>query len=89
VFQEATSNAVRHGRARAIQARLQASDEALVLTIVDDGTGFDPATARRGQGLEGMRARAIELGGEFEIASRHCEGTRITFRLGPVASLPN
>lgn len=79
--QEAVSNAVRHGRPRAIHLRLVMQGDAVVLSIADDGQGGE---AVPGLGLTGMRARADALGGEVRIARD--AGWVVTIRL-PLAAL--
>ena len=59
---------------------------ALLLSIEDDGVGFDPAEvdqpgARRGLGLLGMRERVAQLGGTFSVHSVIGKGTHILVRL--------
>jgi signal transduction histidine kinase len=61
IFQEALTNAHRHGNARSVSARLDLMDGRLSLLIANDGTtpeGLDP-----GVGLKSMRERAASLGG--------------------------
>jgi signal transduction histidine kinase len=78
VAQAALANVA--GHAGASQARLTLSrvEEAVLLDVWDDGTGFDPAQVRagrrdpageRGFGLGGMRQRLGQLGGRLEIES--------------------
>jgi signal transduction histidine kinase len=87
VFQEAASNALRHGRAKAVRASLHVEGNILILAVADDGVGFDPAGARAGRGLPGMRSRASDLGGTLDIASVAGDGALITMRL-PLATAP-
>jgi len=56
------------------------------LLVADDGVGFDVEEARlaAGLGLISMRERIHLAGGEFQIASKLAEGTRITARV-PIA----
>jgi PAS domain S-box-containing protein len=79
ICQEALHNVVKHAAARHITIELRREGECVVLTVVDDGTGFDPATASRGEhlGLAGMRARLDRFGGRLAIASAPGSGTRI------------
>lgn len=91
VAQEALANVRKHAHG-ATQAKvvLLFEDEGLMLTVEDDGCGFDvPATAnliREGHlGLAGMVERAQLLGGGLEISSVPSQGTTITLRL-PTAS---
>jgi len=74
MLRELAVNAVRHGQARQVRisAALREAD-VLLLTVEDDGIGFDPescAGSSEGHyGLEGVRERAASLGGSFEITS--------------------
>jgi signal transduction histidine kinase len=80
IAQEAINNALRHANAQRIEVGLDARDGRLVLTVADDGAGFDP-TARslrsRRLGLTSMEERARALGGALTIASRPGDGTRV------------
>jgi signal transduction histidine kinase len=80
IGQEALRNALRHGSARQVRVELREEREGLVLTVSDDGCGFDPhaARARASLGLASMRERAALLHGRLEIRSRPGEGTRVT-----------
>ncbi len=83
LVREALSNAVRHSRALRIALTLAARDETSTLVIADDGVGFDPRIqARAGHnGLANMRARAVAIGGRFEIRSAPGAGTRVIVEL--------
>lgn len=80
LVQEALTNAVRHGRASRAIVEVIESDELIVLTVMDDGTGFDPDRAGGGFGLLGMRERASLADGHFRINSDE-DGTTITATL--------
>ena len=57
-------------------------ENALRLTIADNGKGFDPKSPRRGHyGVTTMRERAAKVGGETTIDSAPGQGTRITLEL--------
>jgi signal transduction histidine kinase len=85
IVREATTNAVRHGRASHVTISL-ARDEVAVLRVADDGIGFTPgATAAgldSGFGLASMRERAEHAGGELIVRSAPGRGTVIEVRLG-------
>ena len=49
----------------------------LILTVEDDGVGFDQEKNRSGLGTKNMRIRTEQLGGEFSISSAIGEGTSI------------
>ena len=62
-----------------LDADLQQVDRVVVLEVVDDGVGFDPAAVqeRRGFGLRGMEERAARLGGKLTVQSSPGAGTTI------------
>jgi signal transduction histidine kinase len=69
ILQEAVSNAIRHGRATALTLRLVSKPGETVLTLTDNGKGFDPATVTgKGRGLANMRKRALSIGAKFEMS---------------------
>jgi signal transduction histidine kinase len=80
ILREAVSNSLRHGRARNITLRAGRSDDAIALSVQDDGVGF-AAGANRGHGLDNMQARAAALGGKLEVESSPGAGTRIILTL--------
>jgi len=78
IVQEALQNALKHGRARKVSVDLRASTGALVLTVVDDGAGFDVNAAwGRGLGLISMNERVEAIGGSMTIGSHPGSGTRL------------
>ena len=82
IAQEATSNAVKHGRAGNVVISLESDDQGVVLRIVDDGSGFDPASVPEGRmGLRLMARRAGVVGAYFDIESRPGVGTTVSCRL--------
>ncbi|HQY88814.1 MAG TPA: PAS domain S-box protein, partial [Tepidisphaeraceae bacterium] len=82
IAQEASSNSIRHGRAKRIEIRLESVGEDHVLTIEDDGVGIELNNPKKtGVGLEIMRYRASLVGGVFEISPTSPHGTRVTCTL--------
>ncbi len=81
VVQEALSNVRKHASARAAQVHFSRQNDGLLLTITDDGRGFDPASLSRSEiprfGLQTMRERVESLGGSFLIQSTPGQGTTI------------
>ena len=79
---EAISNAVQHGLPSRIKIDLRASRGRGIITVTDDGVGFEPAVAQRktqeGMGLIGMQRRAGWLGGRVDVVSRPGTGTTIS-----------
>ena len=86
VAQEALANAVQHAGASQITLVVAFGDRELILSVGDDGSGFEPpdmpdALTEEGHfGLVGMRERVLLLGGHLDIASRPGNGTRVTAR---------
>jgi signal transduction histidine kinase len=80
IAQEAVHNAVEHGAAREVQINFTFNREVLVLTIRDDGKGFDSNANDNGMGLRIMRYRAQCIGGSCDVQSSG-EGTVVTCRV--------
>ncbi len=80
IIREAVSNAVRHGRADTIDIRLVRDADRALLDIADNGSGFDPATVRRGCGLDNIAERIRLLGAALDIRTSPGNGTRIMAR---------
>jgi signal transduction histidine kinase len=79
VTQEAVTNAVKHGQAKAIQVSLARTADSLELCITDDGTGFSTEEGvPRGLGIPGMRERLRQIGGGVTVASGRGTGTIVT-----------
>ena len=87
VIQEAVSNVIRHAKAHTVLVTIDLDAQTLVLSIEDDGVGFDVdavmTTAEQGSalGLIGMQERVQILGGDFRISSGSGEGTRVDIRI--------
>ena len=77
IVQESLTNVVRHTRAGTqAQVRVVATEAALEIEVVDDGPGA-PVPAIDGNGLRGMRERAVGLGGQLEVGNRPSGGFRV------------
>jgi signal transduction histidine kinase len=84
VAQEALNNALRHAEAERIELRMEVRDGRLVVTVADDGIGFDPeapGVRSRRLGLTSMEERARALGGTLAVVSRPGEGTTVTLEV--------
>ncbi|WP_344113851.1 sensor histidine kinase [Nocardioides humi] len=73
VLQEALSNAGRHAEASAVEVTLAAAGDGVVLTVSDDGRGFEGDVPR--SGLANIRSRAEQRGGTFRVDSAPGAGT--------------
>lgn len=86
IIQEALTNVAKHARATACRVYLQRLPNTILITIEDDGIGFDlaeieQAGARRGLGLIGVRERVSQLQGTMRLESAPGKGTRLTVEL--------
>ena len=83
IVQEAFTNVLRYANARSVHVSLRADGGQLILSVADDGCGFDPAAVAAGEhfGLVGMRERVAALHGALDIDSAAGEGARITVQL--------
>jgi signal transduction histidine kinase/ligand-binding sensor domain-containing protein len=95
ISQEAVTNALKHAGADKIWIRLQAETGGLLLSVRDNGRGFELSSAfvtTGGHfGLLGMRERAERLGGRLHLSSEPGEGTEVSVSI-PVSDrhpLPN
>jgi PAS domain S-box-containing protein len=78
IAQEALNNAAKHSAAKRITVELEERGGELVLSISDDGKGFDPANAPRGRwGMTTMRERAEAAGGRLTVDSVPGKGTTV------------
>jgi signal transduction histidine kinase len=78
VVQEALINAAKHSGAVEVLVQLKAETTGLVLTIVDDGVGFDvPAKWGKGLGLISMRERVEATGGRLNVRATPGSGTHL------------
>jgi signal transduction histidine kinase len=81
ISQETLTNIIRHSDASLVRFSLRIQEPRLVLTVEDDGRGFHEDRITKGLGLNGIRERAMMIGGEISIESMPGEGTRTTLTL--------
>ncbi|MFQ6019125.1 MAG: response regulator [Dehalococcoidia bacterium] len=87
IAQEAIANIRKHARASKVTATLRFGPEAVMLSISDNGIGFDPAVvSEKGPdkghfGLTGARERALLAGGDLRVESAPDQGTTVTAQI--------
>ena len=85
IVQEALTNVARHAQARTCRVYLQRLTNSLLVTIEDDGVGFDQAAVDaavpRGIGLVGIRERVALVRGSMRMETAPGKGTRLTVEL--------
>ncbi len=88
MVQEAISNVLKHAHATELDLQFFAHGNEMVMTIEDNGRGFDPKSNARGIGLQNMKARTESLNGTIEISSNPGNGTNIMIKIPLEASVP-
>lgn len=84
IAQESLTNVRRHADASQVTLSLQRGSQGVVLSVRDNGVGFDAGAGKPGHGLLGMQERARLLRGELSIASSPGAGTTVSLRVDPL-----
>jgi signal transduction histidine kinase len=80
-MREALTNAAKHAQASHVDVAIALEEDFVVLTVTDDGVGFDSARGGRRSGLANLSARAQDLGGTCMLERvSDAGGTRLTWR---------
>lgn len=80
LLQEAVQNVEKHAKATRLVVTVEFMADQVVITVEDDGRGFDPdAISGEHFGLIGMRERVTLLRGEFDLQTTPGAGTRLRF----------
>jgi PAS domain S-box-containing protein len=79
IYQESLTNIARHAAASVVTTKLEKKSGRLVLSIVDNGKGFDASVSinKKTLGLLGMKERTLMMGGECQIISHPGKGTKV------------
>ena len=84
---EALQNIVKHAHATQVGLKINVDDGGLRVQVADNGCGFKAGPAEAGaDGLDNMRQRLVEIGGECKIQSQTGAGTTITIELAKAGS---
>ena len=87
LVEESTTNALKHGDATEIRVRAETTAVGdVMVTVADNGSGFDPAVVEMGLGLLGVEGRMTQHGGHCEIRSAPGAGTTVVGSI-PVPAL--
>lgn len=82
MFKEVLHNITRHAEATQVEIKLTQHLSELILTVQDNGRGFDPASpSNDGMGLVNLRRRAAKIGGQVALTSAPASGTTLTITL--------
>ncbi len=88
IVQESLTNIYKHAEATTVSVELQQQAGKVHLSIQDNGRGFDPQRNTTGFGLQGMRERAVALGGQFTLQSQPHSGCCISVSFSLSQLLP-
>jgi len=78
IFKEAINNAAKYSDASDIRVQFDRTKNTIRLVIEDNGLGFDPSSARQGNGLRNMTSRAEALGGRLSLNTAPGKGVVVT-----------
>ena len=82
IVQELLSNALRHSKAKVINISLLEAGSNVLLSVEDDGVGFDASQEKSASyGLKNIKERSLLLGGDAKIISAPNQGTSIEIRI--------
>jgi signal transduction histidine kinase len=85
IIQESLTNVRKHARATTARVNVDRDDDELVVSIQDDGAGFNPEATARGEfpkfGLTTMHERAASIRGSLDIDSAPGQGTTVRFTM--------
>jgi signal transduction histidine kinase len=88
IIQEAVNNAIKYAEAVRITVSLERSDDQWIITVTDDGQGFDTrlieersVNIESGRGFFNMYERTEYINGKLEIESHPGKGTRVSLRV--------
>jgi len=81
LYKEAVNNMVKHSEAKTASISITLSAASLNLIVKDDGKGFNVGDLIEGNGLQNMKQRAGQLGGELKINSNPGKGTILDFTM--------
>jgi len=81
IIQESLQNIYKHANAEAVKISFQLKKNVILLSIIDDGDGFDVNKSKKGIGIKNINARVNDLEGTVDIKSKINEGTTITIKI--------
>jgi signal transduction histidine kinase len=81
IIQEALQNANKYAEAKTITVEFKSEINYLVLSISDDGVGFNTHKTKKGIGLQNIVQRTAECNGNVDIHSAKSEGTSIVVKI--------
>jgi signal transduction histidine kinase len=81
VIQESLNNAIKYADASKIEIQLSENEKNILVSVQDNGVGFNINDIEMGNGLNNMQARISEIEGQFNLNSTPNKGTQIQFSI--------
>ena len=81
MLQETMQNIYKHANANHIKISFKLKNNVILLSVEDDGSGFNVVKAKKGIGIKNINSRAKEIGGKVSIDSKVDSGTKISIEL--------
>jgi hypothetical protein len=81
IFKEIINNACKHSKCKIIDVSIEINDKRLMLTISDNGIGFDPEKESKRNGLRNIKERTTAIKGKLQINSMEGSGTKFVFQI--------
>lgn len=82
IFKEMVTNVAKHSQCTEVKVRLLTNSKSIVLTVADNGIGFDPGTPKERNGIKNIHARANKLNAQVELKSPAGGGTEWRLEFG-------
>ncbi|MEO0884815.1 MAG: ATP-binding protein [Cyanobacteria bacterium J06648_10] len=77
IAKEGLINVQKHAKATTATLLLEAKEDEVVLTLTDNGCGFEPVEMQKGYGLQGIKERSQLLGGQLTVNLSPAHGTHL------------
>jgi two-component system sensor histidine kinase UhpB len=87
IVQESLSNAIRHGRPSHVTIGVRRDAGDILVSVDDNGQGFDPVGQKPGYGISGMEDRIRAIGGVLAVRGRNGGGVTVSARLPEQATV--
>ena len=81
IIQEALQNIIKHAQAKNVTLDFGLKNQNLLITITDDGVGFDSKKGKKGIGIKNIKARVDKLSGSADFFSKINQGTTLTIKI--------
>lgn len=88
ISQELINNVIKHADANKIEIRLEMNKKVVIVSVKDNGRGFDTTNNFKGIGLQNIYQRVASMHGKVEINSIVGKGTKVSFEI-PIEGLVN